>query len=67
MDKENWGRLQMNDLLFLIVCLLLLSFITGMKMLIHIWSKKYEYKNAWDLVDVDERRDKYKRKLGRNR
>ncbi|WP_226671430.1 hypothetical protein [Metabacillus litoralis] len=46
----------MSEVLFLIVSLLLLSFITGMKMLIHIWSKKYEYKNAWDLVDVDVNR-----------
>lgn len=65
MDKENWGRLQMNDLLFLIVSLLLLSFITGMKMLIHIWSKKYEYKNAWDLVDVETNKGRNRRQYRR--
>ncbi|WP_158638575.1 hypothetical protein [Metabacillus litoralis] len=55
----------MNDLLFLIVSLLLLSFITGMKMLIHIWSNKYEYKNAWDLVDVEANKGRNRRQYRR--
>ncbi|MGM0876757.1 MAG: hypothetical protein ACQEWV_18850 [Bacillota bacterium] len=46
----------MNDTLFLIVALLLLSLITGMRMLVHIWGKKYRYKSAWELLDSDEDR-----------
>ncbi|WP_273124516.1 hypothetical protein ACNRWW_18540 [Metabacillus sp. HB246100] len=56
----------MQDILFLIVSLLLLSFITGMKMLIHIWGKKYEYKTAWSLVDQKKHLNE-KRQVGYRR
>jgi hypothetical protein len=46
----------MNDTLFFIVALLLLSLITGVRMLVHIWGKKYRYKNAWELLNSDEDR-----------
>jgi hypothetical protein len=40
----------MNEVLFLIVTLLLLSLITGLKMLVHVWGKKYRYSSAWELI-----------------
>ncbi|WP_162987471.1 hypothetical protein [Metabacillus litoralis] len=57
------------DILFLIVSLLLLSLITGMRMLISVWGKKYRYTTAWNLVDSkNERKNVRKsaiRKYGR--
>lgn len=50
------------DILFLIVSLLLLSFITGMRMLVHIWGKKYRYRTAWSLVDSKEERYKARKR-----
>jgi hypothetical protein len=60
------GGVHMNDVLFLIVALLILIFITGLKILIHVWGKKYRYKSTWELMDSDvttnkERRRKVKR------
>lgn len=46
------------DILFLIISLLLLCLITGLRMLIHIWGKKYRYSTAWDLVESEEKREK---------
>ncbi|MFV2047993.1 hypothetical protein KDJ21_008735 [Metabacillus litoralis] len=52
------------DILFLIVSLLLLSLITGMRMLISIWGKKYRYTTAWNLVDSkNERKNVRKRAI----
>ncbi|WP_216775372.1 hypothetical protein [Metabacillus halosaccharovorans] len=50
------------DILFLIVSLLILCFITGMKMLIQIWGKKYRYTTAWNLVETDKNKGKIKHK-----
>ncbi|MCM3410321.1 hypothetical protein [Metabacillus litoralis] len=52
------------DILFLIVSLLLLSLITGMRMLISVWGKKYRYTTAWNLVDSkNERKNVRKRAI----
>ncbi|WP_299833556.1 hypothetical protein [uncultured Metabacillus sp.] len=40
----------MKEILFLIVVLLLLSFITGLRMLIDVWGKKYRYKSSWEML-----------------
>lgn len=64
--RRRRGEILMQDILFLIVSLLLLSFITGMKMLIHIWGKKYEYKTAWSLVDQKKHLNE-KRQVGYRR
>ncbi|MDQ0233509.1 hypothetical protein [Metabacillus malikii] len=45
----------MNEILFLIVALLILCFITGMRMLINAWGKKYRYKSSWDLLYTDDK------------
>ncbi|WP_226528849.1 hypothetical protein [Metabacillus niabensis] len=50
------------DILFLIVSLLILCFITGMKMLIQIWGKKYRYTTAWNLVETEKNKGKIKQK-----
>ncbi|MDQ0225294.1 hypothetical protein [Metabacillus niabensis] len=46
----------MNEILFLIVALLILSMITGMRMLINVWGKKYRYKSTWELLYSDDDR-----------
>lgn len=56
----------MNEILFLIVALLILSVITGMKMLVNVWGKKFRYKSTWELLYSDEeetakRRRRYSR------
>lgn len=51
----------METILFLIVSLLLLSMITGLKMLVSIWGKKYRYKNTWELLYSEEEAAKHKR------
>ncbi|MGQ4666915.1 hypothetical protein [Metabacillus halosaccharovorans] len=50
------------DILFLIVSLLILCFITGMKMLIQIWGKKYRYTTAWNLVETEKNKERIKHK-----
>ncbi|WP_176551214.1 hypothetical protein [Bacillus sp. AFS040349] len=53
------------DILFLIVSLLLLSFITGMRMLISVWGKKYRYTTAWNLVDSKNERNNVRKRAVR--
>lgn len=50
------------DILFIIVSLLILCFITGLRMLIHIWGKKYRYSTAWSLVDTEKQKERLKDK-----
>ncbi|WP_378998617.1 hypothetical protein [Metabacillus niabensis] len=53
--RKNGGN-DMNEILFLIVALLILSMITGMRMLINVWGKKYRYKSTWELLYSDDDR-----------
>lgn len=59
--KSDWGKLKM-DILFLIISLLILCLITGLRMLIHIWGKKYRYNTAWHLVEVEKKREKIRKR-----
>lgn len=65
MGTRMIGGNDMNEILFLIVALLLLSLITGLRMLIHVWGKKYRYKSSWDMLYSDgDPISNYKRKKG---
>ncbi|WP_175640321.1 hypothetical protein [Metabacillus schmidteae] len=44
------------DILFLIISLLILCLVTGLRILIHIWGKKYRYNTAWSLIDTEKRK-----------
>jgi hypothetical protein len=58
------GGVKVNEILFLIVALLLLSLITGLRMLIHVWGKKYRYKSSWEMLysDGESIRDRKRKK-----
>jgi hypothetical protein len=53
MGTRMIGGKDMNETLFLIVALLLLSLITGLRMIIQVWGRKYRYKSSWDMLYSD--------------
>ncbi|QGQ48074.1 hypothetical protein [Metabacillus sediminilitoris] len=46
----------MDDILFLIIALCILSLITTLKILIAVWGKKYRYKSTWDMLEFEDSR-----------